>query len=153
MGSTKIFFWKSSAPFWRRWPFFMVNRLHSRELTWNLKMMVSNRKLLFRVSIFGCHVSFRGCNHHLAQLLFLRGGSSRRFIGQRRWCRFHTHVTRDLSGKAWGWFLVEVLVIFFSGAGRFFHSTDMRNVKQQRYGVLCIGRDFHGSFGLKLDES
>ena len=24
-------------------------------------MMVSNRKLLFQVSIFGCHVSFRGC--------------------------------------------------------------------------------------------
>ncbi len=35
--------------------------IHSRELTWNLKMMVSNRKLLFQVSIFGCHVSFRGC--------------------------------------------------------------------------------------------
>ena len=25
-------------------------------------MMVSNRNLLFQVSIFGCHVSFRGCN-------------------------------------------------------------------------------------------
>ena len=36
--------------------------IHSRKLTWNLKMMVSNRKLLFQVSIFGCHVSFRGCN-------------------------------------------------------------------------------------------
>ena len=35
--------------------------LHSRKLTWNLKMMVSNRNLLFQVSIFGCHVSFRGC--------------------------------------------------------------------------------------------
>ena len=35
--------------------------IHSRKLTWNLKMMVSNRKLLFQVSIFGCHVSFRGC--------------------------------------------------------------------------------------------
>ena len=35
--------------------------LHPRKLTWNLKMMVSNRKLLFQVSIFGCHASFRGC--------------------------------------------------------------------------------------------
>ncbi len=35
--------------------------IHSRKLTWNLKMMVSNRELLFQVSIFGCHVSFRGC--------------------------------------------------------------------------------------------
>ena len=35
--------------------------LHSRKLTWNLKMMVSNRNLLFQVSIFGCHVSFREC--------------------------------------------------------------------------------------------
>ncbi len=39
------------------------SKVHSRKLTWNLKMMVSNRKLLFQVSIFGCHVSFRGCNH------------------------------------------------------------------------------------------
>ena len=31
------------------------------KLTWNLKMMVSNRNLLFQVSIFGCHVSFREC--------------------------------------------------------------------------------------------
>ena len=37
--------------------------IHSRKLTWNLKMMVSNRKLLFQVSIFGCHVSFRGCTY------------------------------------------------------------------------------------------
>ena len=36
--------------------------LHSRKLTWNLKMMVSNRNLLFQVSIFGCHVSFRECS-------------------------------------------------------------------------------------------
>ncbi len=35
--------------------------IHSRKLTWNLKMMVSNRNLLFQVSIFGCHVSFREC--------------------------------------------------------------------------------------------
>ncbi len=27
--------------------------------------MVSNRKLLFQVSIFGCHVSFRGCNIYI----------------------------------------------------------------------------------------
>ena len=39
----------------------MIKSLHSRKLTWNLKMMVSNRNLLFQVSIFGCHVSFREC--------------------------------------------------------------------------------------------
>ncbi len=36
--------------------------VHSRKLTWNLKMMVSNRNLLFQVSIFGCHVSFPECS-------------------------------------------------------------------------------------------
>ena len=41
--------------------FTVVIYIHSRKLTWNLKMMVSNRKLLFQVSIFGCHVSFWGC--------------------------------------------------------------------------------------------
>ena len=40
---------------WPGWP-----GLHSRKLIWNLKMMVSNRNLLFQVSFFGCHVSFRG---------------------------------------------------------------------------------------------
>ena len=35
--------------------------IHSRKLTWNLKMMVSNRNILLQVSIFGCRVSFRGC--------------------------------------------------------------------------------------------
>ncbi len=45
--------------FWIFGSFF--SKIHSRKLTWNLKMMVSNRKLLFQVSIFGCHVSFRGC--------------------------------------------------------------------------------------------
>ncbi len=32
--------------------------IHSRKLTWNLKMMVSNRNLLLQVSIFGCHVNW-----------------------------------------------------------------------------------------------
>ena len=32
-----------------------------RKLTWNLKMMVLNRNLLFQGSIFRFHVSFRGC--------------------------------------------------------------------------------------------
>ena len=34
-------------------------------------MMVSNRKLLFQVSIFGCHVSFRGCNCWVCILCFI----------------------------------------------------------------------------------
>ena len=48
--------------------------LHSRKLTWNLKMMVSNRKLLFQVSIFGCHVSFRGCTFHRTPIFVFFGG-------------------------------------------------------------------------------
>ena len=32
-----------------------------RKLTWNLKMMVSNRNLLFQGFIFRFHVSFPGC--------------------------------------------------------------------------------------------
>ena len=32
-----------------------------RKLTWNLKMMVSNRNLLFQGFIFRFHVSFAGC--------------------------------------------------------------------------------------------
>ena len=34
--------------------------LHSLNLTWHLKMMVSNRNLLFQGSIFRFYVSFRG---------------------------------------------------------------------------------------------
>ena len=34
-------------------------RLLPRNLTWNLKMMVSNRNLLFQGVIFRCYVSFR----------------------------------------------------------------------------------------------
>ena len=37
------------------------NVLHPRKLTWNLKMMVFNRNLLFQGLIFRFHVSFRGC--------------------------------------------------------------------------------------------
>ena len=62
----------SSSNLLDRWPFTStvgqkyclknaLHQIHSRKLTWNLKMMVSNRNLLFQVSIFGCHVSFRGC--------------------------------------------------------------------------------------------
>ena len=35
--------------------------IHPRKLTWNLKMMVSNRNLLFQGFIFRFHVSFPGC--------------------------------------------------------------------------------------------
>ena len=36
--------------------------IHPRKLTWNLKMMVSNRNLLFQGFIFRFHVSFPGCS-------------------------------------------------------------------------------------------
>ena len=34
--------------------------LHSRKLTWNLKITCLKRKIIFQTSIFACHVSFRG---------------------------------------------------------------------------------------------
>ena len=37
-----------------------THRIHVRKLTWNLKMMVSNRNLLFQGFIFRFHVKFRG---------------------------------------------------------------------------------------------
>ena len=45
--------------------------IHPRSLTWNLKMMVSNRNLLFQGLIFRFHVNLQGCNmnhRHDAQL-------------------------------------------------------------------------------------
>ena len=53
------FFWFASpnSPFFRTWN----QSLHPRKLTWNLKMMVFNRNLLFQGVIFRFHVSFREC--------------------------------------------------------------------------------------------
>ena len=39
----------------------MILQVPPRKLTWNLKMMVSNRNLLFQGFIFRFHVSFPGC--------------------------------------------------------------------------------------------
>ena len=38
-----------------------VKRLHPWKLTWNLKITQLKRKIIFPTSIFGFHVSFRGC--------------------------------------------------------------------------------------------
>ena len=49
-----------------------------RKLTWNLKMMVSSRNLLFQGFIFRFHVSFPGCNYqdmNHAQSLLLSWGT------------------------------------------------------------------------------
>ena len=51
----------------KRIPWHVVQRrknnwLHPQSLTWNLKMMVSKRNLLFQGLIFRFHVKFRGCN-------------------------------------------------------------------------------------------
>ena len=55
--------------FQRRWDMldmFFFWRIPSLKLTWHLKMMVSNRSLLFQRSIFRCeNVSFRECRHEL----------------------------------------------------------------------------------------
>ena len=68
-----MIFWKTrSFPFQAR-PIFRGELLPPRKLTWNLKMMVSNRNLLFQGFIFRFHVSFRGVNFqgvsHTALLL------------------------------------------------------------------------------------
>ena len=50
--------------FWEKGPFCHPRNLtwiHPQKLTWNLKLMVSNRDLLFQGSVFRCHVSFLGC--------------------------------------------------------------------------------------------
>ena len=42
-----------------------------RKLTWNRKMMVVSRNLLFQGFIFRFHVSFRGCMHFKSCTVFL----------------------------------------------------------------------------------
>ena len=42
--------------------FLMMKTIHTRRLTWNLKMMVSKRNLLFQGPNFRFHVSFPGCS-------------------------------------------------------------------------------------------
>ena len=56
---TKILGWSCQVPETSSNRFFGVP---PRKLTWNLKMMVSNRNLLFQGFIFRFHVSFPGCN-------------------------------------------------------------------------------------------
>ena len=74
----------ASHPSVHKWEIFYLGRctnqrccldadLHSRKLTWNLKMMVSNRNLLLQVSIFGCHVSFRECSVNGKMLPVMNG--------------------------------------------------------------------------------
>ena len=42
-----------------------ISRIPSRSLTWNLKMMVSKRNLLFQGLIFRFHVKLQGCMYCL----------------------------------------------------------------------------------------
>ena len=41
---------------------FQFDYIHPQSLTWNLKMMVSNRNLLFQGLTFRFHVKLQGCN-------------------------------------------------------------------------------------------
>ena len=54
--------------------------VHPRNLTWNLKMMVSKWTFLFQGLIFRFHVKFRGCSHfwHHFKLFQLRFQSAPR---------------------------------------------------------------------------
>ena len=55
--------------------FTFVYGLHPRNLTWNLKIMVSKRTFLFQGLIFRFHVKFWGCMVILKKSLFLIGES------------------------------------------------------------------------------
>ena len=46
---------------WMLYNIYHWEKIHPRKLTWNLKMMVFHRNLLFQGFIFRFHVSFRGC--------------------------------------------------------------------------------------------
>ena len=56
-GNSKNFYEFSPPNYLGKWS----NWLHPGRLTWNLKMMVSKRKLLFWGLLFRFHVKFRGC--------------------------------------------------------------------------------------------
>ena len=57
-------------------------KLPPRKLTWNLKMMVSNRNLLFQGFIFRFHVCFPGCNRikfgHFFQVSWVTGAPKKK---------------------------------------------------------------------------
>ena len=77
--------------------------IHHRKLTWNLKMMVSNRNLLFQGVIFRCHVSFQGCTQIIPNTCFFFGASM-----------FFPSGEQD-SPWAWWVLLVEVRGIYRVG--------------------------------------
>ena len=53
-----------------RWTFTAINwKVHPRSLTWNLKIMVSKRNLLFQWLIFRFHVKLQGCRCHSPYIL------------------------------------------------------------------------------------
>ena len=56
--STKflLFFFQNFLDLW-------THLTHPRNLTWNLKMMVSKWTFLFQGLIFRFHIKFRGCSH------------------------------------------------------------------------------------------
>ena len=56
-------------------------RLYTRKQTWNLKMMVPKRKLLFQTFIFSFSVSFRGCTWDETYKLFLDPSKCRTLQG------------------------------------------------------------------------
>ena len=63
-----------------------------RKLTWNLKMMVSNRNLLFQGFIFRFHVKFRGC------IIFQTFFHKSQHLHQ-NWTRLLRQQTRSLSSS------------------------------------------------------
>ena len=64
-----------SFPIFSPWTMLNFWRVHPRKLTWNLKMMVFNRKLLFQGFIFRFHVSFRECSENFPSTPRFMAGS------------------------------------------------------------------------------
>ena len=59
-------------PTWANWGICAIHaihagcsQLHPWKLTWNLKITQWKRNIIFRISLLGFHVSFRGCIHFL----------------------------------------------------------------------------------------
>ena len=71
----------------------------SQSLTWNLKMIVSNRNLLFQGLIFRFHVKLQGCNQFTNGLneFPCRGNSTK--SGFFRWIQWETNLRKNTPEK------------------------------------------------------
>ena len=74
------------------------NGLHSRKLTWNLKITCLKRKIIFQTSIFGFHVSFRGSTSGNTKIKWKNPGDLT--VISKSWLA---------PSKSWGW-LIQIQI-------------------------------------------